>query len=322
VPWNDIKKNKMNNRIQLAVLLFLVLNLVGTQSTKSSIVPNNARVELLVEYKVGKDLGFVKNDQKLFTVFPQHVFFQNGEIIMYTGERSIVIYNIESKVTYNLNIIDSFINEKYPNSGISGFFVKGDSIYIGVTCKKIALFNRKSQCFLMEFSGFPSCIDNFSVFNNNTIFAFNNDELYRVSSDIAITKYSTDGILPEVLVMSNDTLVVSAAFGHTISLFAVSSMGESKDLNFGINDTEMIWFSTVTKSNYVWISSSLKGIWLCNKLNRQKRLVLFDQDFLDAPRQSPLEDNRNGIRVVSESDTVFYFVIMRNNNIQLYKVSI
>ena len=154
------------------------------------------------------------------------------------------------------------------------------------------------------------------------IFAFNNDELYRVSSDIAITKYSTDGILPEVLLMSNDTLVVSAAFGHTISLFAVSSMGESKDLNFGINDTEMIWFSTVTKSNYVWISSSLKGIWLCNKLNRQKRLVLFDQDFLDAPRQSPPEDNINGIRVVSESDTIFYFVIMRNNNIQLYKVSI
>ena len=94
------------------------------------------------------------------------------------------------------------------------------------------------------------------------------------------------------------------------------------DYNFGETSNESLY--AATNSYFVWFNLHNRDrITLLNKINKNVKTIYFDKSILDMMSlDGPRYDNWANIRILSKDDNTLYFIIMKHNVIQIYKLTI
>jgi len=283
-----------------------------------------ANVVLVKEYEIGKNPYFPKNDKKMNSAFPQSIFYQNDELFMFNFWGELNIYNFKTKKTERLDRISKFMHDSFYNehAGTTGFYVKGDSIFIGAR-RFIYVFSRSNENTFKVFPQFDHNISNYVVFSDHSIYVFDHEGFFQLQGYNKKQLYvENEEVAWEILILYNDTLALTNGYGSSQALY-IYTKNFSKligELKFDFKEDEITLISASSKQ-FTWIGEKEKGLWIYNKYSKNKYFVKFDKNFLAYPRDVPIEDYADGIRVAQKSDKNFYFVIMKNNKVQIYEVS-
>ena len=299
----------------------LKLPLVKSLSSNLENKQNRLNVELLVDYKIGGE--FFKGKVTEFnTIFPNWFFYDNGSIYLLNNDKELIVYHEREKKSLALKKIENTLNSKYHDNFINGFFVTGDSLYIGLNGRTILLFSMQTEEILNRFSDFPFRYSNFSVLKNGELMILNNSNICYISNTDS-KSFPIEHSVPEVVYINNDTLAFAYGWGSVVNLVEKRSLPLIKSIILGDDIAEQVLFSGITNSSLIWLNYPRNGIWVQSIGNPEvRKLYQFNNNFIGKNRESPMQDSRDGIRVVAKNNQSFLILIMNRKRIQIYSVNI